>query len=129
VLSWYLGIVVWNSDLAFTLTNVVAHGVPYFTLVWIRNRQEPHSRSTKLSWRATLLGIFCFCLLAALLEESLWDRWVWLEHLTLFPFVTYLPSIPDTGWIVLLPLLALPQVTHYILDGFIWRKSEAEVVV
>jgi hypothetical protein len=24
-------------------------------------------------------------------------------------------------WLV--PLLALPQSTHYVLDGFIWRRS------
>jgi hypothetical protein len=25
--------------------------------------------------------------------------------------------------VVLVPLLALPQITHYVLDGFIWRRK------
>ena len=25
--------------------------------------------------------------------------------------------------LVLVPLLALPQITHYVLDGFIWRRK------
>ena len=24
-------------------------------------------------------------------------------------------------WLLLVPLLALPQLTHYILDGYLWR--------
>jgi hypothetical protein len=33
---------------------------------------------------------------------------------------------------VIVPLLALPQLTHYVLDGYIWRRrsnpSVAELV-
>ena len=32
---WYVGIVVFNSDYAFTVTNVVIHGVPYFALIYV----------------------------------------------------------------------------------------------
>src|ERR1044072_4530703 len=31
---WYAGIVAYDSDYAFTVTNVVIHGVPYAALVW-----------------------------------------------------------------------------------------------
>ena len=31
---WYAGIVAFNSDYAFTVTNVLIHGVPYMALVW-----------------------------------------------------------------------------------------------
>ena len=31
---WYVGIVVFNSDYAFTVTNVIIHGVPYFALIY-----------------------------------------------------------------------------------------------
>jgi hypothetical protein len=33
-LSWYVGIVHFNSDLAFTAINVMSHGIPYMALVW-----------------------------------------------------------------------------------------------
>ena len=32
--NWYLGIVYFNSDVAFSITNVVAHGIPYMALTF-----------------------------------------------------------------------------------------------
>jgi hypothetical protein len=58
-------------------------------------------------------------LFAAWSEEWLWDRFVWHERADLFsgPHVT-----PGSATLALLvPLLALPQSTHYVLDAWIWR--------
>ena len=33
-------------------------------------------------------------------------------------------SAPEGALALLVPLLALPQATHYLLDGFIWRSKE-----
>jgi hypothetical protein len=130
VLTWYLGIVVWNSDVAFTATNVVSHGIPYATLIWIRNQQEKKSTpATLLGWRATLVGIVGVSLLAAILEESLWDVWVWQDHKEVFAFANYLPSFPTALIWVLVPLLTLPQLTHYVLDGFIWRRPKNQITL
>jgi hypothetical protein len=37
--------------------------------------------------------------------------------------MAFLPSFPlsDTALGIIVPLLALPQITHYIIDGFIWK--------
>ena len=36
-ICWYVGIVALNSDYAFTVTNVIIHGIPYMVLVyWYR---------------------------------------------------------------------------------------------
>ena len=53
----------------------------------------------------------------AFVEELLWDRVRWKERSWLFG-----PSwnVHEWEWL-LVPLLALPQFTHYALDGFIWR--------
>jgi len=65
-------------------------------------------------------------LLLAYLEEGLWDGFVWAEHPGLFPAFTALPVIrADDALVLLVPLLALPQITHYVLDGFIWRRDRA----
>ena len=32
-----------------------------------------------------------------------------------------IPPFNQTALSFLVPLLALPQITHYILDGFIWK--------
>ena len=131
-LSWFAGIVLFDNDLVFTATNVVAHGVPYMALIWGYGRNQAAlqgPRSTFLSpwiaraftWKAVPLFIGALFLLAVL-EEGLWDGLVWREHGRLFwPAFSSLPGIrsPTLAWLV--PLLAVPQATHYILDAFIWR--------
>lgn len=130
--SWYFGIVHFNGDLAFTLLNVVSHGVPYMALVWIYGRKKYQTSSRKLPKKMRLVftsyGILLFLFvifLLAYLEEGMWDALVWNEHPNLFYLFTFLPRITEKQALsFLVPLLALPQTTHYILDGFIWKISK-----
>ncbi len=39
-LNWHLGIVVFDDDRIFTLTNVFLHGVPYLALVWVAGGRQ-----------------------------------------------------------------------------------------
>lgn len=121
-LSWYAGIVWFNGDLTFTLLNVVAHGIPYMALIWVSNRRTMPTQLQMGSWG---VGLFLSVLaLLAYLEEGLWDGLVWREHTSVFRPFQFLPALTQSGWLSLIvPLLALPQLTHYILDGFIWRRS------
>jgi hypothetical protein len=130
--SWYFGIVYFNGDLAFTLLNVVAHGIPYMALVWIFHRKQAgHAVKTSSTgfWRkvAASFGLPVFLgslLLLAYFEEGLWDALVWHDHPELFTLFRFLPSLrTDYLLAFVVPLLALPQATHYILDGFIWKLS------
>jgi len=119
---WYLGIVATNSDYAFTVTNVIIHGVPYVALVYVYARavgarDAPTSAGARLLRRgivpflATLWAI-------AYIEELVWDRAVWHDRGWLFG-----GAIDAATWhMILVPLLAVPQVTHYVLDGFLWRR-------
>jgi hypothetical protein len=131
-LSWWVGIIAMDSDLAFTAVNVVAHGIPYMALVWVYGRAKTGDLvlgvlpSSKAFSPAFLPLFLALPLLLAYLEEGLWDGFVWAEHPSLFPAFTALPVIRTDDLLVLLvPLLALPQITHYILDGFIWRRGRA----
>jgi len=115
---WYTGIIAFNSDYAFTVTNVIIHGVPYFALVYWYSRSQGKGRNP-ISFLATLWVI-------AFIEEMFWDRGVWHDRAWFF----------GSGWdldslrIVIVPLLAVPQLTHYVLDGFIWkRKSNPNFVL
>lgn len=125
-LCWNLGIVVFNDDRVFTLTNVVLHGVPYLALVWVTGGRERVEGS--LARRAGVqtapllvsLGLF-YGLVAALafVEEAAWDWLIWHEHAELFG-----PSQLELGELataLAVALLSLPQITHYLLDRWIWR--------
>ena len=127
-LSWYVGIVVANGDLIFTLTNVVAHGIPYMALTFIFSRGELR-QGARLAPIARVLPLAIAALVVlAFLEEGLWDGLIWREHLGLFPGFSSLPPIETNTLLTLaVPLLAVPQLTHYVIDGVIWRlKSHPE---
>jgi hypothetical protein len=121
--AWYAGIVVFNGDLAFTLLNVVSHGVPYLALVWSRRPTAAAGRG----WWVGRYGLALFLgaiVVFAFLEEGLWDGLVWREHGAVFGWFQGLPTVAEPALLMwLVPLLALPQSMHYVLDGFIWRKG------
>lgn len=117
---WYVGICALDSDYAFTVTNVVIHGVPYFALVYFysRSRRETATkfyRGASQNWFVFLATLWAL----AYFEELIWDKSVWHERAWLF----------GAGWraedlkMYLVPLLAVPQLTHYVLDGFVWRRK------
>jgi hypothetical protein len=121
-LCWYIGIVAYNSDYAFTVTNVIIHGVPYLALIYWYGRarlaQTENQSAFRLFARGPALFLFLLWVLAYF-EELVWDRGVWHDRDWFF----------GNGWeidslkIILVPLLALPQLTHYVLDGFVWRRK------
>jgi hypothetical protein len=118
-LCWHVGIVTFNSDYAFTVTNVIIHGVPYLALVYWHAQRRRAAAPTVYRWLARNFGVFLLALwMLAFVEEFFWDKTVWHERGWLF----------GAGWqadawkMWLAPLLALPQLTHYFLDGFIWRR-------
>lgn len=121
---WYAGIVLFNSDYAFTVTNVVIHGVPYIALVYWYARGRLAARGTEADRPYRLLGRNAYTFVATLwllayCEELLWDRGVWHERAWLFGGGWEVASLK----VLFVPLLALPQITHYVLDGFIWRRK------
>lgn len=134
ILSWWLGIVWSNSDLIFTMTNVVSHGIPYMALVWLFHHGRRSEEGGSFDFFKNFLlnfapAFFLFLVLLAYVEEGFWDGLVWREHLAFFaPFrFDQLPAITDAAVLsVLVPLLSLPQSTHYVLDGFIWKLKDRD---
>jgi hypothetical protein len=118
---WYVGIVAFNSDYAFTVTNVIIHGVPYFVLVfWYWHMRRPGRDETPGGLLRAVVTFLATVWVLAYVEELLWDRSIWQEREWLFGTPWELGSFQ--AWLV--PLLALPQITHYLLDGFIWRRRK-----
>jgi hypothetical protein len=125
--SWYVGIVIAKGDLGFTLANVLAHGIPYMTLIWIygSNQRAMKPRSKKLFSIAALPAFLGLLFAFGYIEEALWDGLVWRDHFSLFAWAWVLPNLTaHTALSICVPLLTLPQLTHYILDGFIWRLKD-----
>ncbi len=126
--NWYLGIVVFDDDRIFTVTNVLLHGIPYFALTWVAGGRACVQRGLRrVTGRAThsaaLIGLAFYgaLVMLAVSEEALWDRLIWHERTVLFgdggarlsPYWTALVTA----------LLTIPQATHYVLDRWIWRAG------
>jgi hypothetical protein len=121
--SWYVGIVTFQGDLIFTLLNVVAHGIPYMGLIWIYGEKKATEKFS-FGWRGALTFI-AVLITFAYVEESLWDVLIWKDHTDIFPFFTGNNTLESSILLSLIvPFLVLPQITHYVLDGFIWRFSK-----
>lgn len=123
-LAWLVGVVATNGDLPFTLTNVVSHGVPYVALVgWTAGRQWQVAGRGAFSARwftaAGLPALIGLPIALALAEEALWDWTVWGEHPEWFGEAAVDASLTP----VAAALLSVPQLTHYLLDGFIWKAD------
>ncbi|MEP1094827.1 MAG: hypothetical protein ABJG78_06930 [Cyclobacteriaceae bacterium] len=127
--NWFLGIVWFNSDLVFTITNVVAHGLPYLALIIFYQTKKRNVQASNFSMKRNLrigLVIISSVFLFAMVEEYLWDMMVYRENEDFFSSILSYPlELGSTFWqLMAIGLLAVPQVTHYILDGFIWKNNE-----
>jgi len=119
-LSWWLGIVAFESDYVFTVTNVLGHGLPYALLIadTARRRHAAGGRVLR-PLRLGVGGVALTLVACGYVEEGLWDRLLWHEHGVFFPG-------PDVAVgslrAPLMALLIAPQVLHYILDGLVWKR-------
>lgn len=126
-LLWWLGIVAFASDYVFAVTNVLAHGVPYIVLIAMTARRRVGAgASVPRVFRRGALVIVALLVTLAFLEEGAWDRLVWHERGWLFPLGEV--DLEAWRWVVV-PLLAWPQMTHYLLDGFIWKRRQNTYLV
>ncbi len=117
---WYVGIVALDGDFAFTVTNVLIHGIPY---LWLTYRYGKRRAGTSVQ-RILRGGVPLFVLTLAVLafaEEAAWDRLVWHERPWLFGEGRTLDLSAKS---LLVPLLVLPQLVHYVLDGYVWKRRD-----
>ena len=128
--NWYLGIVWFNSDFVFSLTNVVAHGVPYIALIiFYKVRERKLHKDVTINFSLVSKVAFFIVIVSlsfGFIEEMFWDRLVNFDKEAFFGlFISYPDEIQSTklSIAVSVAVLSVPQVTHYILDGFIWKSN------
>jgi hypothetical protein len=123
--TWFVGIVALDSDFSFTVTNVLLHGVPYMALTWHTCERLPEAERPNRPVVAFVgryaAAFVALLVLIAYVEEWLWDGLVWHDNPELFAFASeWLPTSRMSAAIAT-AFLAAPQLTHYLLDGYIWR--------
>lgn len=132
--SYYVSIVLTNNDFIFSLVNVIGHGIPYLALVYFSEKKELKEDSptllklvlSKWGWVLFYAIVFAF----AYFEETLWDVFIWRENTVPFGWLygTFNQLNDDQVISLFVPLLIMPQVVHYILDGYIWRKKDYRIL-
>lgn len=136
--AWGTGIILFNGDLTFTLINIISHGIPYMALIWIyqyRKRSNTANAGNRFLkfFQLKYIPIYILALVAlAYFEEGIWDWVVYSEHANIFGSAHI--QVSATLLAVIIPLLTMPQVTHYVLDAYIWRvnkkgKEEVRAVI
>lgn len=128
--SYYVCIVLCDNDFVFSLVNVLGHGIPYFALVWWSEKRQVSSSSDSIlklvfaKWGWILFYLIVFAM--AYFEEALWDALLYRERP--FPFgwtYSFLKSLDHPILVgIVVPLLIMPQIVHYILDAYIWRRKD-----
>lgn len=125
-ITWCVGIVLTDSDVQFTAANVIVHGVPYLALLFGYLRERTRHDAPPLLGLVARGGIGAFMGLVVALafaEELVWDRAVWHARPSLFG-VSSDHVLSPAALSILVPLLALPQGTHYVLDAVLWRRKD-----
>jgi len=131
-INWYLGIVYFNSDLVFTVTNVIAHGIPYLVLIfyYVERKKVVQTKVDAGKGRRIFLNITFMLVIVFVLafgEEYFWDMLIYRENETFFEYLLPFPLDAFLSpWTQAfgMALLTVPQATHYIIDGFIWKSGE-----
>ena len=128
--NWWFGIVYFNSDLVFSISNVVAHGIPYIVLICYYDIKKKKVKSNiQLNFLPVVkrIAFILFIIFtAAFVEEYFWDMLVYREHVSTFEriFPYHWDQLNYTWSLSLaVAVLALPQQVHYITDGFIWKMN------
>lgn len=120
--AWFGGIVIAADDFTFTVMNVTLHGVPYLAFLYRyaqgRNAEQGYGALGFLV-RFGVPTFFGLLLVIAFVEEFFWDTLVWHDHAMVFGDLGL--ELPEGLLTLVVPLLSLPQTTHYVLDGFVWK--------
>eukprot|EP00756_Hemistasia_phaeocysticola_P055371 Hpha_TRINITY_DN31304_c0_g1::TRINITY_DN31304_c0_g1_i1::g.194481::m.194481 len=124
-LSWGLGILVHHRTASVLLLSL-PHAIPSFAMVYascrvVSNRDIDSPGLVR--WIAGHWALFIGTLaVMAVLEESLWEVFVWKEYTN----ELFMVDLGQFGHCAVLSLLLLPQACHYVYELVLWDKTWGE---
>ncbi|MCP4500856.1 MAG: hypothetical protein GY822_12920 [Deltaproteobacteria bacterium] len=122
--SWTIGIMYAEHPLVSAAFLNLLHGIPFMMLVWVRTRrQAERNAQSGMQWltkKKNWLLFYGICFIPAFVEEGFWDAMVWHIYA---PHMLHISAAPLTGMLLSfwVALLSLPQLSHYILDAWVWK--------
>jgi len=134
-LSWWTGIIVLDSDLAFTATNVLAHGIPYMALIWLYGRNSAAGTARGRCWDDSVRRFYSLafvplssrCRSCSLMSRRLVGRPGVDRASDVVPPVRQPAGDRRQRYPGLAGAVAgVAAITHYVLDAFIWRLRQPE---
>lgn len=127
---WYLWIVHYNSALLFGFGNILVHGMNYYGIIIGSSLVEKENYwriFQKIIFKMIYLLVPCSLILFAFLEEFFWNQFVWREDTRIFWDFFYGITLSEIVTLCIIAILGSIQLTHYILDRYIWRQSFGKV--
>jgi hypothetical protein len=125
-IHWYLGLVATHYLFLFVAMTYFYHSIPYIALVYKYSARETGSltqlRWTKifgpLKWVPFVLVFF----LGSYIEYNGWFQVIpeAFAHIFVVPLFTMSEATQN----IFIGFMWVPLVTHYVIDGFIWKFSD-----
>lgn len=129
---WFYWIVWTNSMLIFWLWNMLLHGWNFFAITYYSTKDRINKwlfKTYKIFNFFANKNIFLFILplfIIWFIEQSTWalflDNEEFFHYFYNMKLYELFKNINIYVFSITIALLALPQTTHYILDGIIWKK-------
>ncbi|MBP9779778.1 hypothetical protein KBD33_04125 [Candidatus Gracilibacteria bacterium] len=130
---WFNGMVLYDNIIIFGLGNILLHGINYYGIIigsTFKNIESYNEFLQNIKRKGGwMLSIFIIMTLGALgfIEEFFWDQFFWQERSILFSDILYSFGHNHIFLIIVFSLLGSIQLTHYILDRYIWRGDFGKI--
>jgi hypothetical protein len=132
-IAWYVGMVRFNAFMIFYVVLQICHSMPYIALIWAYGHRKWSRTSQGASKSKFNYGFFfrpsSIAVFLGLIVILSYVELSFLETLDLqsqyppeiFGSLEFLRPKLMPFLAVLMPIMAVPQLTHYVLDAVIWR--------
>jgi hypothetical protein len=128
---WFNWIVWNNSLLIFAFWNMLLHWLNYLWIVYLSTKNKLKNGNYKTNkYIKKILSYWFFWFISILLiiattEEYLWDQFFRHERWDFWgnSFYDFSNNLNTYILSAIIAILSIPQLTHYFLDWYIWRKE------